>query len=528
MLAILLFAIVGTQQADLILFNGKIFTSDTARLYVHALAIKGNTILATGEDRQVMGYAGKTTRLIDLQGRTVVPGFNDAHDHLGWLAPGPRTYLTEFSIPGPSKAAVRDSLAKYRRNARPGQWLSGTIGLAVFLDSTARREWLDSLAPDNPVALQLSWGHGTLINSKALSMLAIADTAPDPLSGWYERAPATKPSGKAVPTTRRLTGACFEGAQFPIWDALSAADPENIIKTLDAHAKEQLQLGITSVQNMSSTMQGNTAKQIFSKAQLPVRTRLIEMPASTEKGRHPSHWEGFSGIKYIIDGTPLERTALMTQPYPGGTGNNGQYGRHDQFGRLDYPVDTIRQILTEALQSKRQLMLHVVGDSATIIVIRLMKELAPPAAWRNKRVRIEHGDGIRPSQLKDIHYMGIIVINTPQYGADNPLQTWIRAGIPVAVGPDALINPFLAIHTMCAAQKDAKENLTVEQAVIAYTRTAAYAEFAEGSKGTLTPGKLADLAILSQDIFTIPLNQLEQTRSLLTVVDGKIVHNNWP
>lgn len=259
-------------------------------------------------------------------------------------------------------------------------------------------------------------------------MLSIADTAPDPLSGWYERAPATKPAGKAAPTTHRLTGACFEGAQLPIWDALSTADPENIIKTLDAHAKEQLQLGITSVLNMSSAMQGNTAKQIFSKAQLP---------------------------------------------------------------------DTIRQILTEALKSNRQLMLHVVGDSATIIVIRLMKELAPPAAWRNKRVRIEHGDGVRPSQLKDIHDMGIIVINTPQYGADNPLQTWIRAGIPVAVGPDALINPFLAIHTMCAAQKDPKENLTVEQAVIAYSRTAAYAEFAEGSKGTLTPGKLADLAILS-------------------------------
>jgi len=338
-------------------------------------------------------------------------------------------------------------------------------------------------------------------------MLGIADTALDPLSGWYER----------VPGSKRLTGALFEGSQFPLWDAMSAADPAAVIRELLRHANEELQYGITSVQDMSSSMQSNTARDIFSRIDLPVRTRVIQMPGSTEKGRSLGEWTGYSGIKYVIDGTPLEQTALMSAPYP---------GRAAWYGRLNYPIDTIRQILREALTGSRQLMMHVVGDSAMGIVIRLMKELAAPQEWRGKRVRIEHGNGIRRSQLPDIRDMGIIIVNTPQYGMHNPLQSWVRAGIPVAVGPDAVINPFLAIKTMCTGQDDPTENLSVEQAVIAYTRIGAYAEFEEDRKGSLTVGKLADLAVLSKDIFTVPADQWLSTRSLLTVVGGKIAYDS--
>jgi predicted amidohydrolase YtcJ len=493
------------QQADLLFFNGKIFTSDTAQLYVQALAIKGNTILATGDDASVMKFAGKGTQTINLQGKTVVPGFNDAHDHLGWLAPGPRTFIPEFSFAGPPRSAVQDSLLKLVSRARPGQWLTGGIGLTVFSDPHLRKDWLDSLAPDNPVAIQLMWGHGSILNSKALTALGITDTMPDPINGWYERFPGSK----------RITGALLDGAQFGVWDALSAADPDQVIQALQNHAADQLQLGITSVQDMNSAMQTNTAKLIFSKVHLPVRTRIIQMPGSTEKGRILDEWKGFSGIKYGVDGTPLEQTALMCTPYP---------DKADWYGRLDYPVDTIRQMLVEAISSKRQLMLHVVGDSAIKLVLRMMKDLAAPSAWRGKRLRIEHGVGIRLPELQDLREMGIVVVNTPQYGMGIPLQSLVKAGVPVAVGPDAMINPFLAIKTMCTAQTDPRENLTIEQAVIAYTRTAAYSEFAERRKGSLTPGMLADLAVLSQDIFTVAPGRLDQTRSLLTVVDGKIVY----
>jgi predicted amidohydrolase YtcJ len=505
------------QKADIIFFNGKIFTSDKARLYVEALAVKGNEVLAVGNNESIKALSGAGTKEIDLEGRTVIPGFNDAHDHLGFLVPRPQTFITELSSPaGPSKAAVIDSLLRLKKMAAPGQWLNGTIGLIVFRDTTVRRKLLDSLIPDNPVALQIFWGHGMILNSKALAVAHISDTVADPVSGWYERRPGT----------RYLTGALSEGSQFAVLQDLTFSDPGSLIKELRAHAQEELRFGITTVQDMCATLDGSEARQIFPQAMLPVRTRVIAMPGSTERGRTIADWEMpdkqltpltyVSGIKYVLDGEPMQQIALMSKPYP---------GRLGWYGRLNYPIDTLKQILKEALTSQRQLMIHIAGDSTMTIVLELMKELADAPAWRGKRVRIEHGVGVRAVHIKDIKDMGMVIVHTPQFGMNNAIRTWTDAGIPVAVGPDALINPYLAILTMTTRQTDPKENVTVEQAVIDYTKNAAYAEFAEDKKGTLAAHKLADLAVLSQDIFTIPANQLLRTRSLLTMVDGKIVYD---
>ena len=511
-----IFSKTAAQSADLILTNGKIFTSDTSQLFVQAMAIKENKVLAVGTNETIQKLTTAKTKRIDLKGKTVVPGFNDAHDHLGWLIPVGKNFVSPFSVPGLPKEAVVDSVSRLTKEALAGQWIYGTIGLTVLNDTSVRRKLLDSLAPNNPVMLAIEWGHGMVLNTKALKVLGIADNAPDPLSGWYERNAGTK----------LLTGGVYEGAQFPAWEALAISEPENLLKALHLHAEEELMYGITTVQNMSSTLQGNAARRFFSEAKLPVRTRIIPMPGSTEDGRSLSEWNSkntqlspltyVSGIKYVIDGTSLEQTALMTRPYP---------GRKNWYGRLDFPIDTIRKILKEALTSNRQLMMHIVGDSATKVVLQLMKEMAPPERWRPKRVRIEHGVGIlTASSIKDVKDMGIIIVHTPQYGMRSPLHTWIKMGIPVAIGPDALINPYLNIMFITAQQTDKGENISREQAVIAYTKSSAYAEFAEGYKGTLAPGKVADLAVLSQDIFTIPTRQLPSTKSVLTIIDGKIAY----
>ena len=502
------------QNADIILTNGKIFTADTMQLYVEALAIKGNKIIAIGKNEAMQKFASRATKHINLQDRTVVPGFNDAHDHLGWLVPTKHGFITEFSVPGPTRQQVIDSLNRLVKKSRPNQWLYGTIGLSVFGDTSVRRKLLDSIAPHNPVALLVMWGHGMIANSEALKTIGLNDTASDPVGGWYER----------MPGSNVLSGAFYEYAQFPFWQAVTLADSTALINRLRSHAQEQLQYGITSVQNMSSTLQANAAKVVFKNAALPVRTRIIAMPATNEKGRQMDQWEkltsqltpltAVSGIKYMIDGTSLERTALKTKPYP---------GTPNYFGRLDFPVDTIRQLLKEALTTNRQLLLHITGDSATKVVLQLMKTMAAPAIWQTKRVRIEHGNGITNALTKDVKDLGIIVVHTPQYGANNPLQSWVQMGIPVAMGPDGLINPFVNIAMVCSRQVNKAENLTREQAVIAYTRTGAYAEFADKEKGTLTPGMVADIAVLSQDIFSIPFDQLPQTRSVMTIVNGKVL-----
>jgi predicted amidohydrolase YtcJ len=504
------------QSADIIFTNGKIFTSDTAQLYVQALAIKGNNILSVGSNAFIEKFASAKTKKIDLKGKTVVPGFNDAHDHLGWLIPVGQFFFTEFSVPGLTKDAVIDSLARLVKKATPNQWIQGTIGVTVFNDTSIRRRLLDSIAPNNPVTLQIMWGHGMIVNSKALKKINIFDTAVDPLSGWYER----------IPGTKYLTGALYEGSQFPVWQAIIVSEPANTIKALQAHANEELALGITTVQNMSGNFQGNAARRFFSQANLPVRTRIIAMPGSTEFGRSLREWNHpdshltpltyVSGIKYVIDGTSLEQTALMTKPYP---------NRINWYGRLNFPLDTVKQILKEALVTNRQLMMHIVGDSATKVVLRLMKQMASDNQWKEKRVRIEHGVGVLTDEvIKEVNDMGIIIVHTPQYGMRSPLHKWLSTGIHIAVGPDALINPYLNILFMTTRQVHPTENLTREQAVIAYTHGSAYAEFAEKEKGTLAKGMLADLAVLSQDIFTIPPQQLPSTRSVMTIINGKIVY----
>jgi predicted amidohydrolase YtcJ len=126
--------------------------------------------------------------------------------------------------------------------------------------------------------------------------------------------------------------------------------------------------------------------------------------------------------------------------------------------------------------------------------------------------------------IKDVKNLGIVIDHTPQYGMRSPLRTWLANDIPVAIGPDGLINPFVNILFVTAQQSDPKENISREQAVIAYTKGSAFAEFADNIKGTLAPGKLADMAVLSQDIFTIPAQELPLTRSVLTIVNGKIVY----
>lgn len=506
------------QSADIIFTNGNIFTSDTTQLFVEALAIKGNKILSVGSNAAIEKFASAKTKKIDLQGKTVVPGFNDAHDHLGWLIPVGQSFFTPFSVPGLSKEAVIDSLSRLVKEASPKQWIQGTIGLTVFNDTSIRRRLLDSIAPNNPIALQIMWGHGMILNSKALREVDIPDSAADPLAGWYEREAGT----------RYITGVLYEGAQFPVWHAITVSEPAKTVKALQSHAAEELALGITTVQNMSANFEAKAARQLFAEAKLPVRTRIIAMPGVTENGRSLKEWNNAdtritpytygSGIKYLIDGTSLEQGALMTNPYP---------NRKDWYGKLDFPVDTIRQILKEALTSNRQLMMHIVGDSATNIVLGLMKNMASSDSWKKKRVRIEHGVGVITERAaEDVSDMGIIIVHTPQYGMGSPLQTWKSMGIPIAIGPDGVINPFLGIMFMTTQQKDPKENLKREQAVVAYTKGSAYAEFAEKNKGTLAKGMLADLAVLSQDIFTIPAQALPATHSLMTIIDGKIVYQS--
>jgi predicted amidohydrolase YtcJ len=519
---IICFLFTGCKPAaDVMFVNGRVFTSDTTRLYVEALAVTGNTISATGSNSAVGRLAGRKTRVIDLKGKTVVPGFNDAHVHLGWNTPSGNTYqYVPESKFGLTRKAIVDSLVLVVNRSKRGQWIYGSIGLNALYDSANfRKELLDSIAPHNPVVLQIWWGHGIIASSKAFEALSISNDAIDPIGGWYERKKGTG----------ELTGAVYEYAQWPFWNALTLQEAATFINDLKQADEDFIRHGVTTFQHMNILSQPRVAVELFSKANLKTRCRLISMIGTSEKGRMVEGLNNYqvlsdnklyvSGLKYLLDGTPLDRTALLTMPYP---------DKHDWFGRLDFPLDTVKQILVESLESDMQTLLHIVGDSTMSLVLNLMKEMASDDEWRKRRIRIEHNSTghITPDQMGQIQSLGLIMMHTPQYGHFSKLASWIRMGVPLGVSPDGITNPFVNIKTMTAEQRFPSENITREQAVIAYTLVNAWAEFKEQSKGSISSGKLADLAILSHDVFSVPDHQLSQIKSLLTMVNGEIIYED--
>ena len=503
------------QHADLVLTGGKIFTSEKSNLYVEAIAIRKNKIIAVGTNAEIEKLAGGKTKKIELKGKTVIPGFNNAHDHLGWAIKGGNSFQAEFSVPGPDKRSVIDSVAKLVKTARQGEWISGMIGLNIYNDHTIKKT-LDSLAPRNPVQLQIMWGHGVVLNTYAMKLLNIAENEPDPLGGWYRRKDGSD----------TITGALYEYAQWPALQAIASSQPENVVQSLQEISQQQIAMGITTVQHMNY-FSPSEMNDFFTQANLSQRIRIIPFPGTSMKRRdidewkkvdqHPASLVYVSGIKYLIDGTPFDESCLMKTAYPDSA---------DWYGRTDFPIDTITQILREAYNSNTQLLMHIVGDSTLSVVLSLMKKIGNDAVWRSKRVRFEHNftANATAAEIKAIRDMGIIMAHTPKYAQSGRLRSFLNKGIIVSLSPDGTPSPFIDILIITTMQANPQENISREEAVIAYTKTNAYAEFAEKEKGTLMPGMLADLVVLSQDIFTIPVEQLPSTHSLLTMVNGRIVY----
>ena len=535
--ALLLFQVAKAQTAapDIILTAGKIFTADLAHPYVQALAVRGERIVAMGTTAQIAKLAGPCTRRIDLRGRTVVPGFNDAHTHLLPETPPARRFdfPQAAMIPGPSPAQLLDTLAAVARRQPPGTWLVGEIGLAVLTSPAVRRPDLDRVAPSHPVLLRTPWGHGTIANSLALQQLHISDASPEPFGGTYER----------LPNSRQLTGLLTEYGDWSARRALLSQVPDSfLVRDLRAYGAEAVHLGITSVQNMAGNVPAAQTLRAVRLAQLPIRHRIIPFPITTAQAidhrewalvaRSPTPLARVDGMKYILDATPLEGGALMRHAYP---------GRPGWYGRLNFPVDTVRQMLRTALTTPQPLMLHIAGDSTASLVLHLMSELADGATWRRKRVRFEHGDGLTADLQPRAKALGVIIVQNPSHyingaldpqhgapaGAHAAFRSLLEAGVPFALGSDGPSNPYLNI-LFATTLADPKEALTREQAVRAYTAGSAYAEFQEQQKGTLVTGKLADLVVLSQDIFTVPLPALPGTVSELTMVGGKVVYEAKP
>lgn len=494
------------DDMDLVLLGGKVFTGDEARPWAEAIAIRGDRIATVGSNESIRAFAGPKTRVIDLGGRVVVPGINDAHVHVPWRSPGTRVEI-------PDDASVDQIFAlvtEVARKTHEGEWLNGTMPVSLLDDPRFTREALDAIAPRHPVALGNLGAHAALVNTAALRSWNIGENDPDPAGGHYGRREG------------RMNGWVFEHA---LWvklreDAARQSD-EALIEEMRGFASDALRYGITSLQSMP-IVPVDRIRSLMPRLSPGPRWRWmdLQMMRVEENPRIP--------VKYILDGTPLERGAAFSQPYA---------DRAAESGRVNYTDEQIRRILTVAARGHQPLLLHIAGDVLIRELFAAMNETA--ADWPSLRVRIEHGDMIS-AHIDDTRRLGVVVVQNPSHfmltqivhprlGGDRlhtlmPFRSLIEAGIPVAIGSDGPLNPWLNIMFATLHPTNPGEAVTREQAVILYTRGSAYAEFAEHEKGTLARGMLADLAVLSQDIFTVSTPDLPKTESVLTIVGGKIAY----
>jgi predicted amidohydrolase YtcJ len=524
----LLTSACAAQAPDTILFNGKVFTADGTRPWAQALAIAGERVVAVGDSASIQALAGSSTRQVDLGGRTVVPGFNDAHLHAVSRPPSYRVVVPD----DPPTAVVEQALAVANRDAPPGLPLDVEIGGSVLDDVAVDRAWLDARVPARPAFLQAFTGHGMILNSAALELTGVGESVQDPEGGRFGRDASGRLNGRIEEYAEQLVRRRLAGL-------VPAAAAPDAYRRL---SREAVALGITSIQEPGlGDRQAKVVADVIT-AGVPIRWRAMRFPMREAGGDlqdskplmppQPTRTIDARGMKWILDGSPIERLAALRAPYT---------DRPSTSGRMNLSPERLAQIVGWAYGTEDPLLVHAVGDAAIAAYLSALEAAGSADTWRAKRPRLEHGDMLTPDLMPRARALGIVVVQNPAHfmlrpamiarlgeqrvQSLQPMKSLLAAGIPVALGSDGPLSPYLNIMFATLHPVNPAEALSREEAVTAYTRGSAYAEFKDKEKGWLGTGALADLAVLSADLFTVPANQLPALHSVLTMIGGQTVHD---
>lgn len=484
------------ETPDTVLLHGKVYTGDPAH-FAQAIAIGGKRIVAVGTDAEIEALAVRSTTKLDLNGAVVIPGFNDAHVQVA-IAPEQQRIATSEAA---SFDDVKAALEWVTEETAGDMWVGGIIGPDVLRDPRMNSAWLDKITQHRRVMLETNSGHAGVWSDSALASMR-AGTMADPAGGWFGHDAQGKADGKA-----------YEYAHFMLKQRLAdLAEDDQVELAIHNASTDALARGVTTLQSVSLIPYARFHRGLR-RADVKVRLREMELvvPGAPSTASHPT--------TYVIDGTPLDHTAAVSGIYP---------GTKDENGRVNFTSDQIVALLNATKQAVQQPLFDVAGDRAIRVVLDAVDAAAVPATTR---VRLDRADGISGDLLARAAKSGVVVVATPsrftlrslypQQQAVFALKTILANKLPMAFGSEgASSNPFVAIMN---AVTNGAESITVAQAVDAFTAGGAYAEMAEKEKGTLTPGKLADLAVLTQDIFHVSPSSLPETGALMTMVEGKIV-----
>lgn len=530
------------MKADLIFYNGPVLTVDRNNTIVSGAAIKENKIIFTGNSEDALKYKGENTRLIDLKGRSLIPGFIDSHLHTAVL--GANSLAIDCRSPGVSSIeGIKELIREAARVTPKGQWIRGWgydhSKLAEKRHPT--RKDLDEAAPDHPVILTRVCAHISAHNSRSLELAGLKDDAPDPEGGVMDRENGV------------INGVMRENAHMQILKT-SKLSTEELIHAMCAANDLLIKEGITTVHDSGGygSLQMSAIQDAVKDGRLQIRLypmifSFVENLKFVEEylaiGLHTGFGDDrykLGPIKLMIDGSSSGPTAATLEPYASNPCDSGI---------LSMTQDQVDDIILRAHCGGWQVTSHAVGDRAVTMIVDAIEKAMQKYPRENARHRIEHCAMVNEELLNRIKELGIVPIPNPiflyefgdgymvNYGKDRAYRmftnkSYIDRGIIAAGSSDCPItfsNPIMNMHL--AVNRDTQtgqvinpdERITVEQALRMFTYNGAYASFDEEKKGSIEEGKLADLAVLSGDLLNTPSDRIRELSVDMTVIDGEIV-----
>ncbi|MBS1853596.1 MAG: amidohydrolase family protein [Acidobacteria bacterium] len=529
-------------SADLIITNAKVWTVDPAHPTAQAVAVLGDRIVAVGSNSDAEAWRGRATKVIDAGGKLLLPGFNDAHVH--FVSGGMQLDSVQLNDATSAQKFAR-RIGERARQIPKGQWiLNGTWDETKWTPATLpTRELIDALTPDNPVLVSRYDGHMVLANSLALRLAGITAQTPDPPGGVIVRDAQGNPTGALKDAAMDMA---MKVVPPPSHDQLM-----QVVKRALAHAAS---LGVTSVQHMDADY-ADIAIYAELRERGELTTRIYAAPLIQQVDdeaklgiRHAfgDSYLRIGALKGFADGSLGSSTAYFFEPFL------NQPNNHGLLSDAMHPVSLMRERMMKADEAGLQLCIHAIGDQGISIILDLFTDVVKAHGQADRRLRIEHAQHMAEKDFDRFAKLHVIASVQPYHAIDDgrwaegrighdrasrtyAFRTFLNHGVRLAFGTDwevAPLNPMFGLYAaVTRATLDGKnpagwfpeQKLTLAESLEAYTMGSAYAEFQEKEKGSITPGKLADMVLVSDDLFTIAPEKIRDVKVLKTFVGGKLV-----
>jgi len=543
----LLIATIGAAQsnpaADLIISNAKIWTVDPAMPQAQAVAVWGDRIVAVGSNAEVDRWRGPKTKVIDAGGKLLLPGFNDAHVH--FVGGGRQLDAIQLNDAMSSEEFAR-RIGDRAKHTPSGEWILGGRWDETKWSPPVMptKELIDPLTPNTPVFVSRYDGHMALANSVALKLAGITASTPDPPGGTVVRDAHGNP-----------TGALKDAAEQYMRKVIPPLSHQQRIEAVQRALAHAASVGVTSVQNMSAGYEDIAIyDELLQRGELTTRIYAAPSIVGFEDQAKIGIRHSFGGpylrmgaLKAFADGSLGSGTAYFYEPFSNNPENRGLLS--DEMN----PISAMRQRMMAADAAGLQICTHAIGDEGISTILDLYSDVIKAHGEADRRFRIEHAQHMAAKDFERFAELHVIASMQPYHAIDDgrfverylghdrasrtyAFRTFLDHHVRLAFGTDWPVAPLDPMQSVYAAVTrrtlDDKnpngwfpeQKLTVAETIEAYTEGSAYAEFQENDKGSITPGKLADMVLLSDDIFSIDPVKIRDTKVLKTFVGGKLVY----